>query len=1260
MSHIKRLAIVLLLAVLAVACAHKPKVSMVPATAPDKRAALEKIAEAYYRAATPATLESLVAEAQGIDPDAALYHEIAADLAQLQCDDDARFTHLLRALQNPDNDVALLHLHALDETALRDEHVALAADLLATLTTAHPDPRVRAAAHSQYRSYLRLRARFDDADAHLQQIAWRVPFAFIGSFSNEQNKGFDIEYPPESEIDLSQTYAGRNVRASWRTDITTGSFGEYDLREHLYPNTDSVAYAVSAVEASEAFTGELRVSTSDPIKIWVNGALIFEDRHINAWAFDLLTVPLTLQKGANRILIKTAQSDGTWDLMARITGAQGSPLPNIALTALSPDAPPAALAPTDTDPRNALDSLLDELPLSMDTVRGLFWAIQWAQKLELHVPAIEIADTMLQHERHSLRSLYEAALALWRNEERGRTSDIFDELIKRGGDKLLLFHLNRITFLKQNQLGRKARDAASALAKKHPENLDAQLALARAFSDEQWNEERCHIYQKLRDQIPDWSGAQVLWAGCLKDFAQHRASDKIYRRLLKKVPRHYRWMSAQYTEAIRVDDYAKARKILHKMLKAWPTATDLWSELGYLERIAGRYDEAEKAWHKQRDLSPNAPHPYFSLAAMAMFRQQTDKAVEWWRLALERDPANAALADRLAFLSPQTPKPWERDIPDEKALDAAVAVRNHAHFDSAADLAYLLDHQVTEVQPDGSALNVVTMVQHALNTTGRDALIEQGYHCWGNSRVLHAYAIDPQGRRIEAASIRDGVIRFRQLAVGSSTVVQYRCEEYPSGLIGDYYYTHWFFQGINRHFIESEFVLWLPNEMRINEFSRGRSMRAETKHGDQRRISWRAYDVPIVRHEPSMPSPLDLVWTLKVSTIPDWDMYARWEEALLKNVFRDNPELTALAPTVVNGAQSKAEILRNIQMLVQTEIRYQQDWEDAVAGHRPHTTRQILARRYGDCKDKAVLFIALAQKAGIEARFALVNTRGHGEVIREVPFPQFNHAIIYVPPQEGFATGRFYDPTVDSLDPETLRADNQGTLAFVLNLDQKSWEWVPIPYDDIQQYYHKQTSHIKVASDGTTTGTLAFLSQGHFAATLRQISRNRENFAKQLQNLIEQFIPGAVVGPPPQNPIDDLSVPVDFTVDFVADTFARRTENELRFRIPLDATYPKSFALEKREHDMMMGVPYQFDWSFVFALPANARLKSTPDNMDIDLPCLRYQRTFLPTKEGLEVTQTLISKCGNIAADEYIQYRAEAQRIRQATEEDVVLQITQP
>ena len=64
----------------------------------------------------------------------------------------------------------------------------------------------------------------------------------------------------------------------------------------------------------------------------------------------------------------------------------------------------------------------------------------------------------------------------------------------------------------------------------------------------------------------------------------------------------------------------------------------------------------------------------------------------------------------------------------------------------------------------------------------------------------------------------------------------------------------------------------------------------------------------------------------------------------------------------------------------------------------PHDPAETLAKKYGDCKDKATLLVTMFRAAGVPAYVALLNAGSRMDVPAELPgMGLFDHAIVYVP-----------------------------------------------------------------------------------------------------------------------------------------------------------------------------------------------------------------------------------------------------------------------
>ncbi len=152
----------------------------------------------------------------------------------------------------------------------------------------------------------------------------------------------------------------------------------------------------------------------------------------------------------------------------------------------------------------------------------------------------------------------------------------------------------------------------------------------------------------------------------------------------------------------------------------------------------------------------------------------------------------------------------------------------------------------------------------------------------------------------------------------------------------------------------------------------------------------------------------------------------------------ETPELTP--------SRNLEEDIINIIRFVQNEIRYKGE-NHGIFSHTPKKPQHTLDKRYGDCKDKSNLLIALLKQKGIEAHLVLVAT-DYGHKIHQLnPSPlHFNHMIVHI-----VFNGKdfFFDPTIKKQagDLEHSATLNYGHTLILLQ-DGCNLQKIPHKIDD--------------------------------------------------------------------------------------------------------------------------------------------------------------------------------------------------------------------
>ncbi len=216
--------------------------------------------------------------------------------------------------------------------------------------------------------------------------------------------------------------------------------------------------------------------------------------------------------------------------------------------------------------------------------------------------------------------------------------------------------------------------------------------------------------------------------------------------------------------------------------------------------------------------------------------------------------------------------------------------------------------------------------------------------------------------------------------------------------------------------------LMVPEGRDVRILPRNTAQRPEVQHRDGWvDYVWRADKVPALQEDDDAPGWYDASPIVQWSEYPDWASVAAWAMPLYQAAPDQGAELRAQVDAIGRASADPGDRLLATLRFVQREVRYL-GIEVGIGSLAPRPPRDVLNRRFGDCKDKALLTVWMLRGLGIEAQPALVNTRVTRALDQYQPGPgQFDHVVVHAR-----VGGRDYwlDPT---------RAEQKGTLA---NLSQ--------------------------------------------------------------------------------------------------------------------------------------------------------------------------------------------------------------------------------
>jgi hypothetical protein len=159
---------------------------------------------------------------------------------------------------------------------------------------------------------------------------------------------------------------------------------------------------------------------------------------------------------------------------------------------------------------------------------------------------------------------------------------------------------------------------------------------------------------------------------------------------------------------------------------------------------------------------------------------------------------------------------------------------------------------------------------------------------------------------------------------------------------------------------------------------------------------WEVTNVPRMFDEPSMPPYEMVLQRLLVSTTRDWPAVSKWYWTLCKpHLDATNPEMKKKVEELTAGAKTDMDKIKAVFYYVSKKIRYMGITpEKDRPGFEPHDVKMCFDNKFGVCRDKAALLVAMLRLAGVEAYPVLINVGI--KLDQEAPSPDFNHAIVAV------------------------------------------------------------------------------------------------------------------------------------------------------------------------------------------------------------------------------------------------------------------------
>ena len=244
-------------------------------------------------------------------------------------------------------------------------------------------------------------------------------------------------------------------------------------------------------------------------------------------------------------------------------------------------------------------------------------------------------------------------------------------------------------------------------------------------------------------------------------------------------------------------------------------------------------------------------------------------------------------------------------------------------------------------------------------------------------------------------------------------------------------------------------------------------------------FTYKAQNVAALHSEAHIPQWYDPYPWIQISSFNQWQDVEKWALSLFLSVDTPSKKIHDAALKLIRKESSPEQQILTILKFVQDDIRYTAI-EMGVSAYRPNRPEVVLARRFGDCKDKVVLLVSMLRSLDFTAYPVLVNSRMRSNITNLLPSAtNFNHVVTLV---EFNGKKYWLDPTINAqfgnldtiFEPDygyglILRNGETSLAEFTpikkSQLDEKIFETFEVNYDDVPTIYKIKTEYFGNSAD---------------------------------------------------------------------------------------------------------------------------------------------------------------------------------------------------
>jgi len=403
---------------------------------------------------------------------------------------------------------------------------------------------------------------------------------------------------------------------------------------------------------------------------------------------------------------------------------------------------------------------------------------------------------------------------------------------------------------------------------------------------------------------------------------------------------------------------------------------------------------------------------------------------------------------------------------------------------------------------------------------------------------------------------------------------------------------------------------------------------------------------PIENIEWGLPSDISPLPYVAFSTGKSWQDLAQRYSAIIDQQIGTGDSVEKLAREAIGNTKDRREAITRLLAFIQKRVRYA-GVEVGESSIIPRTPQTVMTNRYGDCKDKATLLVALLRAAGYPANVALLRAGHDFDTIHGLPgLGMFNHAIVV-------SGDLWIDPTDEYSRAGDLPVMDQGRFALIAS--PKTTDLATTPVTESKTNYTVETRIFKMVEEGKATVLEITEPKGGDESSMRRfyVSSDRKKYRESVEQYAKGYYSAKALKNLDASDAHDLAKPFRLELEISEAGRGIAMDGEAAVAIPIGGVADnmpwilrrprtdKDDDEEKKKkdlrvHDFVMPMPFVREWRYRILPASGFETRALPQNETKELASATLTKEFTKENDGTVVaTIRFDSGKKRLTADEF-------------------------